>query len=262
MNPPNRPVVFKPFVGPTFKFRCHKGISCFTKCCADLVLVLTPYDIVRMKNRLNLSSDQFLERYTETRFDKRRRFPTVVLRMNQDEKRSCPFVAPSQGCTIYVDRPGACRIYPLGRATLKADDHKDTKERFFVINEDHCLGFREDKEWTLRDWIANEGINEYDRMNDQWLEIVTSQRTLGPRADIPRKIAMFCMASYNLDIFRRLILGSRFFDLFEVDPVRRDKLTYDDIELMKFAFDWLKFSLFGKKTIRIRSEMGGHQATP
>jgi hypothetical protein len=71
-----------------FQFACHAGISCFTECCAKLRLLLTPYDILRMKNRLNISSDQFLDQYTETLLDRHSRFPMVKLRMNQDKGTS------------------------------------------------------------------------------------------------------------------------------------------------------------------------------
>ncbi|MEK7332745.1 MAG: YkgJ family cysteine cluster protein, partial [Nitrospirota bacterium] len=47
-----------------FKFRCHKGIKCFTKCCSNIDIMLTPYDILRMKNRLKMSSEEFLEKHT------------------------------------------------------------------------------------------------------------------------------------------------------------------------------------------------------
>jgi len=32
-----------------FKFRCHPGISCFTECCGKTTIILTPYDILRLK---------------------------------------------------------------------------------------------------------------------------------------------------------------------------------------------------------------------
>ena len=253
MNIEKDKVSFKPLEGDRFKFQCHKDVRCFTKCCADLNLILTPYDVVRIKNRLDASSDDFLEKYTDTTFDKHPRFPMITLKMNQDENRKCPFVN-ADGCTIYKDRPGACRIYPLGRAALKIDRDKDAKEKYFFVHEDHCLGFLEDREWTLEEWLDSEGVNEYNAMNDQWLEIITSSKILGPEKDIPRKIQMFFMASYNLDRFRDFIYKSRFFDLFEVDPELNDRLATDDVALMQFSFDWLKFSLFGEKTIRIRTQ--------
>ena len=30
-----------------FKFRCHKGVKCFTACCSNINIVLPPYDLVR-----------------------------------------------------------------------------------------------------------------------------------------------------------------------------------------------------------------------
>lgn len=252
MSDTKKQVLFRPVVKSAFQFLCHKDIACFTKCCADLDLVLTPYDIVRIKSRLHIPSHAFLDRYTATKWNKYPRFPMINLKMDSDRYHRCPFVTP-HGCTIYEDRPGACRIYPVGRAALKVDREKGTREKFFLVDEEHCLGFREDKKWSLEEWMANEGVNEYNAMNDQWLEIVTSQKSLGKKEDIPRKIQMFFMASYNLDRFRRLIFETRFFDLFQVKAEKIEALAADDVLLMHFAFEWLKFSLFGEKTIQIRS---------
>lgn len=251
MSNAKKQVLFRPVANSTFRFRCHKDIACFTRCCADLDLVLTPYDIVRLKNRLQCSSDEFLDRYTVTKFNKHHRFPMINLKMDLDQNRRCPFVRP-EGCTIYEDRPGACRIYPVGRAALKVDRGKETREKFFIVDEEHCLGFGEDREWTLEEWMAGEGVDEYNAMNDQWLEILTSRSSLGKKEDIPRKIQMFYMASYNLDKFRRLIFETRFLDLFQVKAEKVEALAVHDVLLMQFAFEWLKFSLFGEKTIQIK----------
>ena len=252
MNTIDKQTVIKPMAGNTFTFRCHKDIGCFTQCCADLNLVLTPYDIVRIKNRLGMLSDAFLNKHTDTIMDNHPQFPMIKLKMLNDEKRRCPFVSPD-GCTIYEDRPGACRIYPLGRAATKPDAQGDTREKFFIVNESHCLGFKEDREWTIEEWITNEGVDEYNTMNDQWIEIITSQKTIGPEKNLHQKIQMFSMASYNLDKFRDFIFKSRFFERFEVKSELKSTLASDDVELMKFAFDWLKFSLFGEKTIQIKN---------
>ncbi|KKK70948.1 hypothetical protein LCGC14_2918850, partial [marine sediment metagenome] len=52
-----------------FKFRCHPGVTCFTKCCSNIDIMLTPYDVLRLKNRLGLTSDKFIEDYTFMRTD-------------------------------------------------------------------------------------------------------------------------------------------------------------------------------------------------
>jgi len=55
-----------PRLGPTdsFEFSCHPGVKCFNKCCSDVNIVLTPYDVLRMKNRLGITSTEFLDTYT------------------------------------------------------------------------------------------------------------------------------------------------------------------------------------------------------
>ena len=251
MNNSQKEQIFKPLTDDIFHFSCHRGISCFTECCAKLRLILTPYDIVRMKNRLKLSSDQFLHDYTETVIDKHGRFPMVKLKMNNDTKGTCPFVI-REGCTIYEDRPEACRLYPIGRASAMVNDEKNAHNKFFMVTESHCRGFREKEVWTLNEWLNHEGVKEYAEMNDPWLGIVTSSKTLGSKAHIPQKHQMFFMASYNLDKFREFIFKSNFFDRFQVGAELKNRLESDDVSLMRFSFDWLRFSLFGEKTIQIK----------
>lgn len=252
MNEQKADPLLRPITGNGFSFRCHKEIACFNRCCADLNLILTPYDIIRIKNRLGLSSVTFLDKYTEARLDDRNRFPMVYLKMANEEGKKCPFVT-ADGCTIYEDRPGACRLYPLARAATKSDGHKDTLEHFFIVGEEHCLGFTEECHWTIEGWMENQGVDEYNPMNDIWLEIITFPKGFGDEGDPSQKIKMFSMASYNLDRFREFLFKSSFFDRFNVECDLMERMSSDDVVLMRFAFDWLKFSLFGESNMEIKS---------
>jgi hypothetical protein len=226
-------------------------MECFTRCCAALSLVLMPYDILRMKRRLGIPSGEFLNRHTEMHFDRHPRFPMVVLKMTDGHGKRCPFVRP-EGCAVYEDRPSACRIYPIGRAAMSPGGAGGTQEKYFVVREEHCMGFQEPHDWTIEAWVADQGLKEYDGMNSAWLDIVTSTQSLGAEKDIPRKIQMFSMASYNLDVFRSFVFKSRFLDLFDVSPELRDRLASDDEALLAFAMDWLKFSLYGLQTMKLK----------
>ena len=42
--------------GDTFNFRCYPGIGCFNLCCRNLNLFIYPYDLIRLKNALGISS--------------------------------------------------------------------------------------------------------------------------------------------------------------------------------------------------------------
>jgi len=48
--------------------------------------------------------------------DKNLQYPVILLQMRDNEKKSCPFVT-AEGCSVYPDRPWACRMYPLGLAS-------------------------------------------------------------------------------------------------------------------------------------------------
>ena len=41
----------------TIKFRCHPEVSCFTACCGNIDITLTPYDILRIRKALNLPAE-------------------------------------------------------------------------------------------------------------------------------------------------------------------------------------------------------------
>jgi len=53
-----------------------------------------------------------------------------------------------------------------------------------------------------------------------------------------------------MDSFRFFVFRSRFLNLFDVSPELRDRLASDDERLLAFAMDWLKFSLYGMKTMK------------
>ena len=105
----------EPIEGGKFSFACHPGVPCFTQCCSDLNLALTPYDVLRLKNGLGISSGEFLDRYTADDVKHNCGLPVLMFRMNTDSKRTCQLLG-SGGCTVYEDRPGACRLYPVARS--------------------------------------------------------------------------------------------------------------------------------------------------
>ena len=83
-----------------FKFECHKEVGCFTKCCRGINIILTPYDIIRLKNRLGISSEEFLAIYTKPRLLEKTDLPVVTLKLMDDDESSCPFVR-DDGCLVY-----------------------------------------------------------------------------------------------------------------------------------------------------------------
>ncbi|KJR40669.1 Uncharacterized protein MCHI_003424 [Candidatus Magnetoovum chiemensis] len=131
-------------IDDSFTFRCHSEVSCFNKCCGDLEIFLTPYDILRMRKNRNITSTEFLLTYTETVILKDTQIPLIKLKMKENGR--CSFNTETKdGCIIYNDRPVACRYYPIGMGAFKRG-RLGGKEFFFLIKEDHCNGFQEKTE--------------------------------------------------------------------------------------------------------------------
>ena len=225
-----------------FTFKCHSGISCFTQCCQDITIVLTPYDVLRLKNGLGISSDEFLEKYALILPQKNRLIPLVILKMNEDDKR-CSFVK-EQGCSIYEDRPWPCRMYPL--------DMDDDGAFSLISHADRCRGLDEEEPWRIGDWLVDQGVVPYDKMNAIFSGITVPLQSQKMDIDNPQIKKMLFMALYNIDKFRDFVFSSTFLDRFEVEASRIEKIKRNDEELLKFAFDWIKFGLFGEKLFWVK----------
>ncbi|PID76668.1 MAG: zinc/iron-chelating domain-containing protein [Deltaproteobacteria bacterium] len=244
------------------KFRCHPGVKCFTACCGGIKIILTPYDILMLTRRLEMPAHEFIGKYTTPTYLENTDMPGVMIKLREEDDR-CPFVTP-EGCTVYSDRPSACRYYPVGMADFHEGGTRDADGNeipggedkfFFVVKEDHCKGFEEDKEWTVREWREDQGVDVRDEMNREWLRLVMRRKSFGAQAELSRPAKrMFFMASTDLASFRRFVFESSFLDTYIVDDETIEKIKNDDVELMMFSYKYLASALFGVQTLTIRED--------
>ena len=237
------------------QFACHPGVSCFTACCHNIKIILTPYDILILRRRLNIPAHEFITQYTEPTYLEKTDMPGVQIKLTGD-KNGCPFVTP-EGCTVYTDRPSACRYYPVGMADFHEGGTDDAAEEkfFFLVKEPHCKGHEEPKRWTIRDWRADQGVDVRDEMNKEWLRLIMRRKSFGLQATLSDAAKrMFFMASTDLDTFRKFVFESSFLDTYEVDADTVAKIREDDVELMLFSFRYLANTLFGAAGMSIRAD--------
>ncbi|MBW1790899.1 MAG: YkgJ family cysteine cluster protein [Deltaproteobacteria bacterium] len=236
------------------RFRCHPGVSCFTACCGHIDIILTPFDILRLRKHLNLPADEFLLRFTTPTYVEKTDLPGVKIHLDKDGR--CPFVT-DKGCTIYPERPSACRYYPIGMANFHEGGQEgiQSEKFFFIVKEDHCKGHEEPTEWTIKEWRADQGVDLCDEMNREWLEIVMRRRSFGHQASMSEQAQkMFFLASTDTDKFRDFVFNSSFLDTYDVDQQTLDKIKDDDIEMMLFSFQYLASALFGAGDLKIKEE--------
>ncbi|MBI9085318.1 MAG: YkgJ family cysteine cluster protein [Desulfobacterales bacterium] len=241
-------------MGPedVFQFECHPGLGCFTRCCRDITIFLTPYDIIRMKNALHLSSGDFLAAYAVTMIGDTG-LPVVILKMLENDEKACPFVT-NRGCRLYPDRPWACRIYPLQPESTKITEKAGTAY-YSVMDVDFCRGLVSDKIQSLSDWIGQQGIPVYHEMEALFKKITTNDRLIQEKITNKKIQEMYYMACYDLDRFRRFVLESTFLDRFEVSPEAIEQMKTDDVALYRFAIQWLEYGLLGQHVLRVKPDV-------
>ncbi len=238
-----------------FMFRCHKGIKCFTKCCSDIEILLTPYDVIRLKNRLGLQSEEFLDKYTYMKIDEKSSHPYAMLKMNDDDEKNCPFVTP-EGCIVYTDRPSNCRYYPVGQGTFKKEGENGPVEEefYFFIKEPHCFGYDEKKQWTIASWREDQGVDLYDEINKEWKALQLRKNLLGQPDLDESKQFQFYMASYDADRFRRFVFESNFLNIFDIDQETVEKMRNDEVELVKFGVKYIRYVMMLEETLKLKKD--------
>jgi len=168
-----------------FSFGCHRNIPCFTECCRELELALTPYDVLCLCKELQMGAAEFIDRFVIVEQDEKGGFPNVYLGMVDDGRASCPFIS-SRGCKVYKSRPGACRAYPVGRG-VRRDADGSVRETYVLVREEHCQGFAEPHSHNVAEWFENQGLQEYNVISDEVLGLLQQSRFAMAQAERRRK---------------------------------------------------------------------------
>jgi len=232
------------------KFSCYKGISCFNACCRDIDITLTPYDILRLKKRLGLTSGEFLKQYTYP-FEFNKNSIAGVKMEPVEGGTACQFMT-DEGCSVYTDRPTSCRYYPVGLLSTRRADENFDRSSYALVREDHCKGHLEDREITIADYRKEQGLEEYDEHGRGWRQLILKMKSAGPAIGTPsrKSLQFFFMACYDLDRFREFVKSEGFNATFDIDEATRDSIYADDLALLKFGEQMLRQIMFGEETIK------------
>ncbi|MDL2286636.1 YkgJ family cysteine cluster protein [Desulfococcaceae bacterium OttesenSCG-928-F15] len=232
--------------GDRFSFACHDKVSCFNLCCRNLNLFLYPYDVLCLSRALRLSAPDFFEKHTDVILRENQFFPEVLLKMAENEERTCPFLGDS-GCSVYAARPDACRSFPVELGAVFSPKGEMLEQVAFFRPPDFCMGQKEEKTWTLDAWIRDQEAENHVRMTREWAAVraLFDRDPWGLEGVYGKKGKMAFMAAYNMDDFRKFLFESSFFTRYKVSPELKVKLKKDDTRLLRFGFDWIRHSVWG-----------------
>jgi hypothetical protein len=147
-------------------------------------------------------------------------------------------------------------MYPVGLASQKDTSDGWQGDRFyFLLQDDVCRGFEEPREWSVQEWLEDQGIEEYDWWGEGFKELTLHEYFEKGGSLSPEKMHMLFTACYDLDRFREFVFETTLLERFDVDEDFVEDMRRDDEALLRFGFLWLRFSLFGEKTVRVKAEV-------
>ena len=236
------------------QFRCHKDIDCFNACCRNIDIMLTPYDILRLKQRLGITSTEFLRLYTEP-FEFAKNSVAGVKYKPREGTTECQFVT-DEGCSVYEDRPTACRYYPVGLLSTRRQDENFDRASYALVKEDHCHGHFEDRKLTIDEYRQEQGLEEYDEHGRAWRQLILKVKSAGPAIGNMSKTSLkfFFMACYDLDRFREFVRSTGFSTTYDIDQATMDELLTDDMALMRFGDRMIRQIMYGEETIPLKGD--------
>ena len=139
-------------------------------------------------------------------------------------------------------------MYPVDRGEREGEFH-------LIVDPSMCLGMKEKRQWKVREYLYDQGLDPYNEMEKPFRKITTHPRFSQEKIQNPKIQEMCRMALYDLNRFRRFVLESRFLEVFHVDKEVVDRLKEDDLELMKLAYRWVEFGLISGETLKIREDI-------
>ena len=240
------------------QFRCHRDVGCWNACCSNIDITLTPYDIIRLKNHMDMSSGDFLKQYTVPYEMDQDGMPGVKLRAVEGGT-ACQFMRP-EGCSVYENRPTACRYYPVALLSMRNQEEFTDRTVYALVEEKHCLGHKEPRSLTIDEYRKEQGVDVYDEKGRGWRQLVLKRKSAGPGIGRPPAVSnqLFFMASYDVDRFRAFVSSDSFNMTYDIPLEVMATLLADDEALMEFGYNFLKHTLFGEKFLEERE--GAYEA--
>ena len=234
-------------------FNCYPGISCFNACCKQADITLAPYDIIRLKNRLGMTSSEFLKKHTVPFQMDGHGTPGVKMRTTDDDP-VCLFMDEEKGCTVYEDRPSACRYYPVALLSSRRSDEYHDEQSYAVVQESHCMGHNEPREITVADYRKEQKVEEYDELNRDFYRIMLKKKSAGPAIGkpSPTSFQFFFLVCYDIDRFKDFLSAPNFRAVYDITDEEYERIMNDEVERLKFGYKLLMQVLFGEDKIPLK----------
>jgi Fe-S-cluster containining protein len=143
------PVINNEARAEAFGYTCNRCLSC----CKNMDVPVDPYESARLARHLGISTSQFRQEFTRDNLGNM---------LAHQENSDCVFLGEN-GCTVYSDRPLACRLYPLCREITPGDE-----EIFTHLEPKPTTAGLYSQNGTIEDYLAKQDIAPYVLASDEY----------------------------------------------------------------------------------------------
>lgn len=140
------------------KLGCGECDGC-SDCCRGMgqSIVLDPYDIYQLQKVTKQNFAQLMQEFIELHVLDGLILPSIKM---QDDTDACGFLDENGRCSIHADRPGLCRLFPLGR------NYDEKGLRYFLL-EDACRKQNRTK-IKIKKWLEVNALPQYEKFLIEW----------------------------------------------------------------------------------------------
>jgi hypothetical protein len=176
-----------------------------------------------------MGSSEFLARHTQQFLARRTNIPVVQLAMDS-KTLDCKLVTKT-GCSVYEDRPWACRMFPLDLGTKRGEFR-------IMAPKERCLGLHESATGTVGEWLDGQGVDPFLLMEQEFNSVMPAGFV--PGSPLPEGLGKLLFLAYDLDRFLEILKDPHFQKFYEVDDEMLRNALEDDEQLLRLAFRYIR----------------------
>lgn len=181
-------------LGDMVKADCQDCQGC-SACCRGMgkSIVLDPLDIYRISTHLNMTFEALLAQTIELNI-----VDGVILPNMKMVQGKCVFLNEEGRCDIHPQRPGICRIFPLGRIYEDGD--------FSYILQTHECAKENKSKVKVSKWIDTPDLKKNQQFIKDWHYFLKDvQRYLGEseNEELIKKVTMQILQYFYIEPYRK-----------------------------------------------------------
>lgn len=151
-----------------FRFECQRCGACCNRKTDEKIVVLGP-DIYHIAKACRISMPEVTKWYCDTCIGRSSRLDVYILKNKAD---GMCVLSDKNGCTVHLEKPGVCAVYPFGRIYSEQEDGTIKASYFLPSFNRGCPGYGKGEEKTLREYFETfgsiEAWNEREEETRQW----------------------------------------------------------------------------------------------